>query len=190
MSGYLPIGCTLTTLDATTCESIITSLAQGDKFSDQPDNLAWLLAHSDGGVTWGHFKNGTWKLASSVFPDIAPPLEKARLQQLRIFGPTSEHMLWRTPGGFAGRVCAQAPEPEESYLKPDTEYRPLLGDRPDQHKDGFSVISIASGRRQALPLTFPDPFKPAFLKVVHHFRQDESGAVRVALSRLAELEFS
>lgn len=189
MSEGSPKGCTLVPLNDDVCKTTIESLVEGKPFKDQPSGLKWLLAHSDGGVTWGRFDKGRWLLASTVFPEFAPPLHADRLQQLRVFGPESEYLLWRTSEGFAGRLCFDGPAPEKSYFKPDIEYRPLLGDRVVATKDGFSHIAVASGRRQAVPLVFASSFQPAFLKMINYFRQDESGAVRVALSRLAGLEF-
>src|SRR5260370_30987813 len=91
----------ITPLDGAACDALVTAIASGDG-SAAPET-SWLLAHCDDGVIWGTRRPGGWRLSSSAFPDVSPPLIRSRIQDLRGFGRDRELLVWRTGDGLQGR---------------------------------------------------------------------------------------
>jgi hypothetical protein len=63
-----------------------------------------------------------------------------------------------------------------------------VGDRVVETREGFTLLSGAGGKRQAVPLEIDEDRVeqdlPLRLEVCHHLERDEqTGAVRVALTR-------
>jgi CRISPR-associated protein (TIGR03984 family) len=157
----------------------------------------WLLAHSYDGVTWGRFDSDrqVWSLSSDPFPDLCPEITESNLIEMRLFGPYDETLIWRTDSEFAGRRLIDEPEADlESPTRSDEEIRILLGDRMlSEPKNGFTLVGTASGAEQAVPMVcaqsdFENRRWPLRLKVRHYFiKDDETGAVRVAATRLVDV---
>ncbi len=152
--------------------------------------LAWLLAYSDAGVTWGRLEGREWKLSASAFPEVSPPLVEGALHELRLFGRAAEIRLWRSGAELAGRRLADPLDAAgRGPLAPRDDRWLLEGDRLAGCRDGFALFTGRAGRLQALPLVIPEAeiegTLPWRLEVRHYFEQDpDTGAVRVALTRL------
>lgn len=71
--------------------------------------LTHALGHCDDGVTYGVWRQpqSQWQWSCDAFPAISPSIKKQTLRELRLFGATTELMLWRTGNGFAARVCKE-----------------------------------------------------------------------------------
>lgn len=192
-------GATLEPLDVADCAAYL-SWAGGGAAPPGAAGYRWLLAHSDAGVTWGRLDGGRWTLSSSLFPRISPPLRASAIQQVRFFGPTAEALIWRTAQGPRGRVLADDGDlAADNPLRPADGRQVLIGDRLlDGPVEGFSLIGDGDGSRHAVPLALgADAFAvdggrarwwPARLALRSYFEQDaETGAVRVAVSRLVDL---
>jgi CRISPR-associated protein (TIGR03984 family) len=166
--------------------------------ASEGDDLVWLLAHCDDGVVWGRREGARWRLSTAAFPDVSPPLEPRRLQQLRLFGPLREVLLWRAPEGLVGRVLLDAgPVGGDDPRRPRDEEYVLLGDRPlGPPRDGFTLVGDARGSRHAVPVVcLPAHFQrgpragwPLRLQVRHYFAEEEpTGLVRAAATRLVHV---
>jgi len=199
-----PAGCTIEPLDDAVCRALLDQLT-GARDAAGPAG-PWLLAHTDGGVVWGHHDpGGAWRLSSDAFPNASPRLAVAAVQQARVFGDADELLLWRTPAGLRGRRLADLPGSDRSdgdskgpaqSLTPYEQPYVLLADRLlEEPRQGFSLVGDAGGSRQAVPLTcepgwFAGGRWPLALRVRHYLQADsDTGAVRVAASRLAGLVF-
>lgn len=191
-------GCRIKRVEQDECRQLIDAVGRRVATSARTAGMRWLLAHCDDGVEWGRrdADDEPWRLSSAAFPDISPPIGHVNVQQLRLFGPDAELLIWRVDDGFLGRRMADASpldvgDPrraaEETYV--------VLGDRRlEGPRDGFTLVGNAAGSRHAVPLECPDDdFKarhmPLRLRVRHYFEQNsETGVVRVAASRILTLE--
>jgi CRISPR-associated protein (TIGR03984 family) len=152
----------------------------------------WLLAHCDGGVVWGlRGDDDRWTLSGDVFPEMARPLDGASVQQLRVFGEAGELLVWRHEGTLRARWLADRDTDVPECAKPDDEEdRLLLGRKVERTSRGFTLLNDGTGARHAPPVTGPfhEGQRPR-LRVRHYFEHDEeTGAVRVAASRLVAVE--
>ena len=118
-----------------------------------------------------------------------PKLRLFTLQQCRVFGKTSEVMLWQTDEGFKARLIQD---------EKDTEFIPenhiLSGTQADKISGDFTLVSDGSqGLRHAVPLTDIEfdknqkLYRPLRLNVRHYIDYDDSGVARIDLSRLVNL---
>lgn len=188
-------GCTIETLDHVACQAylswVIGSVAPGENLKD----IAWLLAHCHDGVTWGCINDDqSWRTSSMFFSDLCPCVSESNLLEIRLFGAKREIMIWRTDTGFSGRCLYDNPELEHNDpCHPDDEIRILLGDQViEKTIEGFTRVRTKSGMEQAIPLVCADNDYTAgrwpSLLMRHYFVQDdETGAVRVAASRLVNV---
>lgn len=159
----------------------------------------WLLAHSDDGVNWGKFgEDGliiSHDVAGNAEKQYVPELNLTRLIELRLFGPDTEMLLWRTATGMAGRLL------DDREVRKDVETRNekrlLWGVQTDRDlKPGFIVVSEADGLRHVVPL--PDtgrkpgsrdkPDYRLYLEMRHYLDFDDEGQAYVAASRLVNLD--
>jgi CRISPR-associated protein (TIGR03984 family) len=150
----------------------------------------WALALCHDGVTWGRLDRDNWTMANTCFRGLCPPVTEDNLQELRVFGKEGEVMVWRVGTGFKGRFLKDTTGPAEPYLQPMVEWQILLG-IPKEERNSFTRVASVSGREQVLPLTVKGtPIRPPFRLVVKHYltREDETGIVKVAASRLVDLE--
>ncbi|MGH2733357.1 MAG: type III-D CRISPR-associated protein Csx19 [Actinomycetota bacterium] len=170
-----------------------------------PDTSAlWLLAHCDDGVTWGRCDGSRLLLSCSQHENWPTPRPTARnLQQLRLFGERGEVLVWRREDAgdaLAGRLLAdgaEQPHPDDP-ARPCEELYLVLGTRiaegGEATGDGFTAVTDAAGRVQVLPLGLgrdtPDWGRPAACLRISHYleRDEETGCVRIAASRLVALE--
>ncbi|MDD3925068.1 MAG: CRISPR-associated protein Csx19 [bacterium] len=190
-------GCRIEMLDNQACQAILGRVTGSEESEFGVNTFSWLLAHCHDGVTWGRYEssNRCWQLSSNTFPDLSPKISSFNLLEIRLFGPESEIMFWKTERGLSGRCIIDRPiEDDNSPVRPGAEVRILLGDRTiGTPRAGFTRVGTAGGMEQAVPLVCTeDDFKygywPLRLRVQHYFELDkETGAVRVAATRLVEV---
>ena len=163
----------------------------------------WLLAHSDGGVTWGVNRDGRWALSIGRFAGVSPPTAAvafgAALQQIRLFSPLQELLIWRADGGPLGRLLSDTAPIADALFRPLDGEQVLIGDRLlAEPVDDFALVGDDAGSRHAVPLpgltaqSFRDaegnPYWPLRLRLRQYLEQDAStGALRIAAARLVDL---
>ncbi|MCL4216871.1 MAG: hypothetical protein KJ052_07680 [Candidatus Hydrogenedentes bacterium] len=185
------LACKITPIAAGDAADIISALG-----GNSPHPAKWLLAHCHDGVTWGLWSDGSgWATGDTAFPEVCPRISSDNLLELRLFDETHELLLWRSKDSFAGRICEETDEAVEEWAKPAEELRVILGDRmlaPPSRE--FTLVGDGAGARHAVPMTceeawFKGGLWPLRLKMRHYFeRNEETGAVRAAMSRLVNLE--
>jgi CRISPR-associated protein (TIGR03984 family) len=125
------------------------------------------------------------------------------LQQVRLFGPQAEVLLWRD-GDEKGKArwrarliseeevesAAWSDDFDESQMVWGTDVVLSLPPNPPPH---FTLMSDgAQGLRHAVPLQvageFDERSRPLRLIVRNYLEEDETGFVRVAASRLVEVK--
>jgi CRISPR-associated protein (TIGR03984 family) len=159
------------------------------------NQLTYFLAHADDGVIWGKFQDGkliTTTEPVKLFPKCDfPNLRKETLQQCRIFGDTSEVMIWKTDGGFKARLIQDDHLIEDDYI---TESQILWGTHGEKHLKGFTLLwDVSQGLKHAVPFTDIELEEKGKLKnkvrliVRHYIDFDDSGVARIYLSRLVDL---
>lgn len=151
----------------------------------------WLLCHDDDGVTWGRLEDSGWRLGSTLFPHLCPPPSAITLQELRIFSDLAEVLIWRARDGLRGRILRDSTRPgDDVSCSPHDEDRRLLAGRIIERKGGFTRVGNGTGAEQALPIhVWEDPSRWPRLRVRHYFaRDEETGCVRVAATRLVEVK--
>ena len=195
------VGCSIEKINNETCRDYIAKVTLQSEDQTSDDDLKWLLAFCDDGVVWGYHDatHKTWKDSSGAFPDISPTLTYSSLQELRLFGEAKEVLIWRQNGSFQGRILSDIEGEQfnnDDPWRPSDEVRLLLGDRIlAGPKDGFTLVGDATGSQQVVPLpcsenSFRGGKWPLRLSVRHYFERDEeeeSGAVKVAVSRLVNV---
>lgn len=189
--------CQITPIDSGTCERYLAWLSGSVGKPAGEGRLAWMLGHFDDGVTWGRCDEAdTWTTSCAVPQDTSPRNFASSLLELRLFGPASEILIWRTPTGLSGRVVNDSPLAnsfESDPLGPCDESRLVRGDRVQaQLPHNFTCVADATGANQALPIPVTDGELKNHrirLRARHYFQQDgRTGAVRIALTRLVALE--
>ena len=195
-------GCHLEALDAAECARHLAWLL-GEKEATEPERatgLVWALAHCDDGVTWGRYNAAAkvWRLGNQVAPEVSPPIRPETLQELRLFGETSEVLIWRIDAALRGRILRETDPPADrsdrsNPLRPSPdETRILHGDHVvAQCEHDFSHIGDRTGAEQVLPFAVTDEhlrITRVRLQVRHYYESDaETGAVRIAATRLVKL---
>lgn len=150
--------------------------------------LPWLLAHSDDGVNWGKVESARLLISHDYFADLAPPLLAETLQQVRLFGPEGELLLWPIDGQWQGRFLA-----ETAAGQTLTTHYLLWGDRCEQKAaDNFLLLAEgAEGLRHGLPFPVEGNFDPqtqrVALQIEHYLAYDDDGQAYIAASRLHSL---
>lgn len=191
-----PLGCRLQAIGAPSCRAWLDHVARKGDAPLPGLDLRWLLAHCDDGVAWGRRDAAGWHLSCEPFPDVSPRPGPNNLQQLRLFGPEDELLLWRADGDFRGRLLTHGPEAADITLRSEPLVVLLVGERVlRETREGFTLVGDGRGSRHAVPLACePSEFPaqprrhPLRMKVWHYFAADpESGLVRVVASRLAEV---
>jgi CRISPR-associated protein (TIGR03984 family) len=187
-------GCEITSLDENTCRGVLAWIIKGHPPQQAKAHFKWTLIHCTNGVIWGYYDE-VWNISSQAFPDRCPQFVENNLIELRIFGGDTEILIWRNEGTIAGRLLRDADtQTTDFFLHPAEEGRILIGDRLlDGPQNGFSRVGTATGQEQVVPLEcsqkdFQGGRWPLRLKVRNYFERDEkTGSVRVAASRLVEL---
>ncbi len=152
-------------------------------------NLCWLLAHADDGVIWGQVGGDGLLTSHQAFEEVhvSPPLDKATVQQVRLFGPNGELYLWRVNDQWQMRTIDEGTGPATAYY--DEPYL-LWGDgklEQCEQNEGFILLRQgAEGLRHAPPLP-PAPELPLCLVVRHFLDDDPDGQAYVAFSRLVSI---
>jgi len=146
--------------------------------------LRWLLAHADDGVIWGELRADGLHLSGNAFPKFSPPLRAVTLQQVRLFGPDAELLLWKYDATWQTRLIQDgAGENGEYYDEPHL----LWGNRAEQQQDGFVLLREGKeGLHHAPPLP-QGVHLPARLQVRHYLAYDPDGQAYIAYSRLVAL---
>jgi len=193
-------GCNVVPIDRATCEQVVAWLL--GRRGTVPEGLgagfAWALAHSDDGVTWGHFDGEArhWRLGHDAVPDVSPPIRPEALQELRLFGDGGEVLIWRSDEGLRGRLLEDAKgdgAPDDADpLRPSDELRIVRGDRIRADAGGgFTRVTDQTGAEQVLPIVLDKAQlrqRKVRLHVRHYWAQNaEDGTVRIAVTRLVKL---
>ncbi|MGF1674990.1 MAG: CRISPR-associated protein Csx19 [Rivularia sp. (in: cyanobacteria)] len=160
--------------------------AQASKYQ-----FKYLLAHAEDGVIWGKFQDGNLITADSVFFQFAK-LRPSTLQQCRIFGESSEVMLWKNDDEFKARLIEDKHMDKKEYIR---EYQILWGTHGEkQESEGFTLLwDGKQGLKHAVPFTDIEIEKdgklknPVRLQVNHYIDYDDAGVARIYLSRLVNL---
>lgn len=179
-------GCSIEPVESDRCKKFIEWVRGQEARSE--DGFRWLLAHCDDGVVWGKYEGG-WRFGSDYF-DICPRVSETNLIEMRVFGDDRELLIWRTEEGLKGRLLKdKAPLPKDAPTRWDDEKRILAGNKFIASRGGFTRIGTSSGAEQVVPLELSRTDNTCYLKVRNYFEQDsETGAVRVAVTRLISLE--
>lgn len=177
------------------CQSVSFNSDLKDWLKDQAQEheLKYLLAHADDGVIWGKFRDNQLATSQDAFPELAQ-LRLCTLQQCRIFGEKAEVRLWKANQNW--KMCVITDNNHLDKLEPD-ECQILWGTQEEKRDNQleFTLVSDGSqGLKHAVPL-INIPFKedkkslerPIRLRVRHYIHYDDSGLVRIALSRLVDL---
>lgn len=190
-------GCVVRPQDAAACSRWLGFVTAAGPVAEGNDDLIWLLAHCDDGVVWGKREGTRWRLSSAAFPDVSPTLGEENLQQMRLFGPLREVLIWRGDEGLTGRELADSGTVAPSDpLRPEDRQYVLIGDRFGSANEGFTLTADARGSRHAVPLValesaFGLPGKsqwPFRLQARNYFISDpRSGLVRVVATRLVHV---
>lgn len=174
----------------------------------------YLLAHHDDGVVWGKLKeNGQNNelITSDVLPcSPSPPFCIATLQEYRLFSQRGELHVWRSAEKEFARcllrdaVSADVKEADvpvgsdegsihrwEYFDEPQV----LWGTQRDEmaSTDNFTVVYEGQGLCHAFPqkvegAIFEKERRPLRLIIRHYLDEDSDGCVRIALSRLVDLQ--
>lgn len=150
-------------------------------------DLHYLLAHADDGVIWGWLDNeGQLITSAQVFPnDVNVELRTRTLQQLRLFAPAGELLIWReSKDAFSARLIADgADRPEESF----EETHWLWGEGAQSNGHFTLMHEGREGLQHAPPVEHAEDGR-AGLVVRHYIEYDEVGQAYVSCSRLIEFK--
>lgn len=196
MSGV--VGCKIEPLDVEQARRVLKWVVENEQGLVGFEKLfavdrTWLLAHCNGGVTWGRLKSDGWVLGSRVFPDLCPTPQEGQIQALRVFSREAEVYLWPTEQGLVGRLLIQDDADVAPELKPTEEEWLLMASRIIETKGDFTRVGDGKGSEQALPLILSERVdrvasKWPRLRVRHYFAEDEgTGRVYVRVTQLVEV---
>ena len=185
-------GCQIDLLSPAACKAWLDHVLSRAPAPADIGDPAWLLCHSVDGVTWGRRDGGVWRLASTAFPELCPVPSEIGIQQMRVFSPKAEVLIWRADGGLRGRMLLDEDDDQvEDALRPDNEERLLLSEQVHEERDGFTLVSDGTGAQQVLPPRVPkgDSCRWPRLCVRHYFaREEKTGSVRIVATRLVEVK--
>ena len=158
-------------------------------------DMPWLLAHADDGVIWGKREGAGFKLSSGVlfakrqaYPALQVEFRPLTLQQVRVFGPDGELLVWREGDGFRARLALDGPQAPDCAI----EERHLLWGRGQrdvvERREGFVLLEEGGlGVCHAPPLE-PNGEQRLKLRVRHYLAYDDEGQAYIRMSRLVDLE--
>lgn len=161
----------------------------------QDHGLITMLAHADDGVIWGRVEQGRLLTSRDALPEenVSPVLRALTLQQVRLFSPDAELLLWHTDGKWQARLIVDGAGEAVEFFN---EWQILWGTRCEAVQDGFILVADgALEHRHAPPVELSDSLfasdenrRPLRLQVRHYLETDpNSGLVRIALSRLVRV---
>lgn len=183
----------------TTCEKVdLAGFADDlpDWLTQQMSNktLTYLLAHAEGGVIWGRLDKGRLITSHDVAPQYSPQLRVELLQTARIFGPAGELFIWRDEmGEWTDRLITEnALNISSEWTQAFDEQHIVWGTQADPKAHGFTLLREGSqGLVHVVPLEvtrqIDDQHRPLCLVVRHYVKAEESGFLRVDVSRLYNL---
>lgn len=164
-----------------------TNLSQWLIEQAQQHELRYLLAHTDGGMVWGRVDANVLHTSHVIAP-ASPELNPVTLQQLRLFGPAGELLVWRDTDQWRARFVTDAANNADDIIDED---QMLWGDTIEKTENGFTLLREgAQGMRHAVPIVVsPEQLKHRELRlqVRHYLVENEDGEARIALSRLVQL---
>ena len=185
-------GASLKALQETECKEFLGWLLGEKEPSNLKVQLRWALIFCVDGVVWGRLEGGKWILSSMIFPEICPGPSAEKILEFRIFGPETEILVWRAEEAFRGRLLKDQEVRDPFVPLPET--RVLLGNKLlEEPRQGFSRVGSPEGREQVVPKEcsfedFKDGHWPLQLLLKHYFvRDEETGALRVAITRLVDV---
>lgn len=175
----------------------LTGVPVNDEFNTNPAawmvqhaqqyNLRYLLAHADDGVIWGRIDNRKLHTSHGIAP-ASPPLHPSTLQQVRLFSPARELLLWRDDNGWRARLVADVPGNDDDIIDED---QILWGDTVEATMNGFTLLREGSqGMRHAVPIVVTREqlrHHQLRLRVRHYITENEDGEASITLSRLVQL---
>ena len=160
-------------------------------------HLKWALLHCDEGAIWGALHTGGIAFSSESFHPRQLRPSWATLQRCRLFGLTSEILLWRGPQGWQARLRDDRSGAAVRYLD---EEQMLWGNRAvGASRNGFwEVAEGIQGIVHAPPIRTepinvpPNNAAPSLrdrtrLAVRHYIVPDLYGMLRIVESRLVAL---
>jgi len=156
-------------------------------------NGAFVLTHALDGVNWGRIGNRQKVFSHNIAPEIAPPLHRNTLQQMRVFNESWEYFFWRVGKTWHVRSIVENPAEDMAvvaYAAMD-EHHLLWGIEAERESNGFSVLKDgAQGLRHVIPLGSSNisSTQRAALLVRHYVSSYENGVQHIAMSRLINLE--
>lgn len=177
------VGACITPIDAEQASGWLNWLSGIGPPPMETHGVRFALAHSDSGVTWGYLdEQHQWKLGAVVDPGLCPVPTAKSLHELRLFGITTEVLIWRCDSELQGRILADDGSSFDASapLRPKNEGRRLRGECREV-REGFKRYVDAGGAQHLAPASLKE------FSVRHYFEQDHStGAVRIAATRLAD----
>jgi len=181
----------------------VLTLAETEAFSADPKawlnaharpDMPYVLAYADDGVIWGkRQEDGTVWLSGEVFSDparypaVAVKFRLDTLQQIRLFGPAGERLIWRTREGFAGRSMTDGPALNEDTF--EQAYLLWHQGQPEavDRQAGFALLQEGGQGPRHAPPVIPNGSQRPRLVVRHYVAYDDQDQAYIALSRLVDL---
>lgn len=155
-------------------------------------SLTTLLAFLDDGVVWGKFDAGGWITSDRAGVGL-PKLRLAALQELRLFGPECEVLLYRVEEGeFHLRMIEDKPSEKPDYTEYFDELQFLWGTNSKPGENGFTILTEGNqGLLHAVPLAVTlkdDQGRHPRLRVRHYLNPASEPLAQVSASRCVSLE--
>lgn len=157
--------------------------------------LTTMLAYADDGVIWGKVEQGNLLTSRDTFPQaqVSPALRPLTLQQLWLFGPQAELLLWCADDQWQARLIVEGAGTTSEFFD---EWQILWGTRCEMVQSGFTLVADgALEHRHAPPIEIaadlfsPDEDRrPLRLQVRHYLETTpDTGLLRVHFSRLVRV---
>lgn len=122
-----------------------------------------------------------WVFASEADPDHVRPPRLVALQEIRLFGPDAEALVWRTDSGFAGRFLKDTPEAADAQVAPLERFARFEGRAERTAHPAFVRRRSGSGRVTVTPLG-------GGVRVKEYLEQcPQTGVLRIAATRFVEV---
>lgn len=150
-----------------------------------------LLAFADDGVVWGKSTGDALVLCSQEVFDALTITGITKLQQLYLFGPRGQILLWRESASFRASIIQDDGLPVEdengSPVYFDEEYF-LWGSAVEAESTAPCTTLVEENRGFVLKIPLQlTANQQASLKVRHYTTQDPDGQLYIAFSRLVDL---